>query len=196
MMKKHTFGLLEYPGAARPPSCPLQVMRKYTFGLLAAALLVCGACSNVRQAPVEERQEPDTAVGLPPGPAAQVAPGKPAPDEGDGQWEELPGPDGAAETGMPAQPSENPAVLALLDDTELSIRRGNPEAAAGAVERALRLEPKNPWLWHRLALLKLEQGDLRLAVTLAQKSNSLAAGHPELRRANADLISRARKRRQ
>lgn len=193
-MKKNTFGLLEYSGAGWLPFFPLQVMRKYTFGLLAAAVLVCGACSNVRQAPVEQRQVPDAAAGLPPEPAAQVAPGKPAPDEGDEQWEELPGPGRAAETGIPAQPgriSENTAVLALLDDTDLSISRGNPEAAAGSLERALRLEPKNPWLWHRLAVLKLEQGDLRLAVTLAQKSNSLAAGHPELRRANADLIKRA-----
>lgn len=168
--------------------------KKYLFSLLIAALLVCGACSNVRQAPVEERQAPDTAAGLPPEPAAQAAPGKPARDEGDEQWEELPGPGRTAETGIPAQPgqvSENPAVLALLDDTDLSVSRGNPEAAAGSLERALRLEPKNPWLWHRLAVLKLEQGNRRLAIALAQKSNSLAAGHPELRRANADLIERA-----
>ena len=175
--------------------------KAYSSGLMVAVLLVCGACSNVRQAPVEERQEPvqerqepDRAAGLPPEPAARIAPGKPAPDEGDEQWEALPGPGGAAETGIPAQTermSENPAVLALLDDTDLSISRGNPEAAAGSVERALRLEPKNPWLWHRLALLKLEQGHRRLAIALAQKSNSLAAGRPELRRANADLIERA-----
>ena len=168
--------------------------KKYSFSLLIAALLVCGACSSVRQAPVEERQEPDTAAGLPPEPAAQIAPGEPVRDEGDEQWEELPGPGRAAETGTPAQPgqlSENTAVLALLDDTDLSISRGNPEAAAGSLERALRLEPKNPWLWHRLAVLKLGQGHRRLAVALAQKSNSLAAGYPELRRANADLIKRA-----
>ena len=168
--------------------------KKYSFSLLIAALLVCGACANVRQAPVEERQEPGTATGLPPEPAAQIAPGEPVRDEGDEQWEELPGPGRAAETGIPAQPgqiSENTAVLALLDDTDLSISRGNPEAAAGSLERALRLEPKNPWLWHRLALLKLGQGHRRLAVALAQKSNSLAAGYPELRRANADLIKRA-----
>ncbi|MDE0510526.1 MAG: hypothetical protein OXI88_01905 [Gammaproteobacteria bacterium] len=167
------------------------------LGLLVAVVLVCGACSNVRQAPVEERQEPDTAPGLPPEPAAQIAPGEPAPEEEDEQWEELPGPGRAAETRIPAQPgriSENPAVLALLDDTDLSISRDNPEAAAGSLERALRLEPKNPWLWHRLAVLKLGQGNRRLAIALAQKSNSLAAGRPELRRANADLIERASRR--
>ena len=168
--------------------------KEHSFSLLVAVVLVCGACSNVRQAPVEERQEPDTAAGLPPGPAAQIAPGEPAPDEEDELWEELPGPGRAAETRIPAQPeriSENPAVLALLDDTDLSISRDNPEAAAGSLERALRLEPKNPWLWHRLAVLKLGQGNRRLAIALAQKSNSLAAGRPQLRRANADLIERA-----
>ena len=180
--------------------------KAYSSSLLVAALLVCGACSNVRQAPVEDRGETAAAPGPPavsatepvpvtdPAPVTEPAAGVPAPERDDAQWEELPGsaePAPTAAAARTAQMSDNPAVIALLDDTELSISRGNPEAAAGAVERALRLEPKNPWLWHRLAVLKLGQGDLRLAVALAQKSNSLAAGHPELRRANADLIERA-----
>ena len=177
--------------------------KAYSSSLLVAALLVCGACSNVRQAPVEDRGETAAAPGPPtvsatePVPVTEPVPGVPAPEQDDAQWEELPGSAEPAPTGAAARTahmSDNPAVIALLDDTELSISRGNPEAAAGAVERALRLEPKNPWLWHRLALLKLGQGDLRLAVALAQKSNSLAAGHPELRRANADLIERAGRR--
>lgn len=176
------------------------MMKEY---MLIAALLACGACSNVRQAPVEERQETDPAAQLPADPAADPAAGdqvgEQAGDEDYGQWLELPGPPGSADTSAPAETgrlSDNPAVIALLEDTDLRISQGDPEAAAGSVERALRLEPKNPWLWHRLAVLKLGQGHWRLAIALAQKSNSLSARRPELRRANADLISRARKHQQ
>ena len=176
--------------------------------LLIAALLVCGACSNVRQAPVEDRLETDQATKFPAQPAADPAAaeqvgkragkqaGKQTGDQDNEQWVELPDPSGPADTSEPVESgpvSGNPAVIALMDDTEFNISQGNPEAAAGSLERALRLEPKNPWLWHRLAELKLGQGDWRQAVALAQKSNSLSADHPELRRANADLIKRAEK---
>ena len=100
----------------------------------------------------------------------------------------------AATAAPPGRFSDNPAVIALLDDTDLMISRGDPDAAAVSVERALRLEPKNPWLWHRLAVLKLAQGQWRQAAALAQKSNSLSAGRPALRRANADLIGQAEER--
>ena len=176
----------------------------YSFSLLVALVLICAACSNVRQAPVEERQETDVAAQLPVDPdaqppadaAAQPRPGTPVREQDDSQWEQLPGPEAPADTVAPAPGravSDNPAVLALLDDADLRLRRADPEAAASSLERALRLEPKNPWLWHQLALLKLEQGHSGLAVALAQKSNSLAASHPALRKANAGLIRRAQR---
>ena len=171
-------------------------MRKaYTFSLLTAALVSCGACSNVRQAPVEDRQEARAVPELPADPVTGLPAGEPLREEADARWEKLPGSVEADATAAPAEAerfSGNPAVIALLDDTDLKLSRGNPEAAAASVERALRLEPKNPWLWHRLAVLKLEQGQWRQAVALAQKSNSLSARRPKLRRANADLIKRAR----
>ena len=177
-------------------------MRKeYTFSLLIAAVVICGACSNVRQAPVEDRQAPAAVPGpaAGPGPVTEPAAGKPAREEEDAQWEELPGSMESAPTAAPAEAgrfSDNPAVVALLDDTDLRISQGDLEAAAVSMERALRLEPKNPWLWHRLAVLKLEQGQWRQAVALAQKSNSLSAARPALRRANADLIKRAEQHQQ
>lgn len=171
-------------------------MRKnYTFSLLGAVLLVCGACSNVRLAPVEDRQEANAPVQSPAEPGAAPAAGKPTSADNDAQREALPGPGEATDTAAPPEPlSDNPAVIALLDATDSRVSQGDREAAAGSLEQALRLEPKNPWLWHRLALLKLEQGRWRLAIALAQKSNSLSAGRPALRQANADLLRRARKR--
>ena len=123
-------------------------------------------------------------------------------DDFTGTWTELPEPGeppppGQVETEALAEPgrlSENPAVIALLDDTDLRISQGDAEGAVSSVERALRLEPRNPWLWHRLAVLRLRQGQWRQAIALAEKSNSLSVRHPEIRKANAELIEQAEKR--
>lgn len=170
-----------------------------------ACLLVCSACSNVRQAPVVEWQEPEAVTETAAAEAGNTA-AQPeqaaggglglAEDDAGGAWIELPAPEQTRETGAPRQPerlSDNPAVLALLDETDYRLGEGDAEGAASSVERALRMEPKNPWLWHRLAVLRLQQGHRRQAAALAEKSNSLSIRYPELRRANAGLIERAGK---
>lgn len=180
-------------------------MNHFRMMVLSLALLLPGACASVRQAPVEERQdmdttgqpvvEPDVAPPLEE-PVSDFPAGEPPVEEGQEEWVKLPDPDGTGSGEAPAQgqaTSDNPAVLALLDDTDIHVSEGNTEGAAEAIERALRLEPKNPWLWHRLAALKLEQGQWRQAEALAQKSNSLSAGHPAVRKANAELIAQAKK---
>ena len=166
-----------------------------------ACLLFCSACSTVRHAPVVDRAEAEAeAVVERPGEPDEGLPADPdtGADAG-GTWVALPQPEDMEpegemrETEAPLQPervSDNPAVLALLDETDYRLGEGDAEGAASAVERALRMEPKNPWLWHRLAVLRLQQGHRRQAVALAEKSNSLSIRHPELRKANADLITR------
>ena len=175
---------------------------KYFF---IACLLVCSACSNVRQAPVVDRQEPETVADAAAAEAGNVPAdlpeaagrglGLPEEDAG-GAWVELQQPEQIRETETALQPervSDNPAVLALLDETDDRLGEGDAEGAASSVERALRMEPKNPWLWHRLAVLRLQQGHWRQAAALAEKSNSLSIRYPELRKANAGLIERAGK---
>ena len=41
-----------------------------------------------------------------------------------------------------------------------------------ALERALRIEPRNPSLWHELAGVRLLEGHYEQADSLAQRSNS------------------------
>ena len=170
--------------------------------LIIAGLLFCSACTTVRQAPVVERPEAGAPVEAPDHPGETVVADPHAEDDDRGTWIELPQPEEIGpqvetrETGAPLQPervSDNPAVLALMDDTDYRLGEGDAEGAASSVERALRLEPKNPWLWHRLAVLRLQQGRRRQAAALAEKSNSLSIRHPELRKANAELIKRAGK---
>jgi len=88
--------------------------------------------------------------------------------------------------------STNNATLALLDKAFRQSESGNLEVAAATIERALRIEPRNPRLWHRLALIRFSQGSHKLAANLAAKSNSFAANDANLISKNRALIVRAR----
>lgn len=56
----------------------------------------------------------------------------------------------------------------------------------------MRIEPRNAWLWHELARLRLTQGQYAQAVSLAQKSNSLGVRERALQALNWHLIADAR----
>lgn len=86
----------------------------------------------------------------------------------------------------------SPAVVALLIEAQRYGRIGDAGKAAANLERALRIEPENPWIWHRLAVLRLQQERWAEAITLAQKSNSLAPTHARrIHSGNWELIARA-----
>lgn len=84
----------------------------------------------------------------------------------------------------------NPAVVMLLNRANRDARAGRHDNAAASLERALKIEPSNAWLWHRLAATRLDQGRLGEAASLAARSNSLAAGDDDLQAGNWRLIAR------
>lgn len=93
----------------------------------------------------------------------------------------------------PRQPaSENRAVLALLDGAHSASAAGKREGAEASLERALRIEPRNPWLWLEMAQLRLAQGQYAQAITLARKSISFAAGKHRVQAEDWKLIADAR----
>jgi len=92
----------------------------------------------------------------------------------------------------PAQEKGAPAVVALLDDADRYSASGKKQQAAASLERALRIDPKNPLLWHKLARLRLEEGQWDQALAMAKKSNVLAAGDKKLQSDNWLIIARAR----
>lgn len=87
--------------------------------------------------------------------------------------------------------TDSPAVAELLATARLDMEGGRHESAAATLERALRLEPKDALLWYRLALIRSTQGQWRQVLSLAQKSNSLAAGDLKLQLQNWRLIAMA-----
>lgn len=92
----------------------------------------------------------------------------------------------------PPPPSTNPAVIALLDTASNDATSGRLPTAIASVERALRIEPKNPVLWQKLAKLKLEKGDYQQAENFAARSNSWAGANKALMARNWRIISEAR----
>ena len=86
----------------------------------------------------------------------------------------------------------NEAVLALLENAERELRAGRPEQASVALERALRIEPRNPTVWHYLGLARLDLGDYAQAEVMASRSHSLAPADRTLRAYNARLVATAR----
>ena len=86
----------------------------------------------------------------------------------------------------------NKAVIALVERARLDTGTGKQEAAGSSLERALRIEPRNAWLWNELAQVRLAQGQYAQAISLAQKSNSFAAGDRRLQASNWRVIGNAR----
>lgn len=84
--------------------------------------------------------------------------------------------DGAYAT--PATVTHQPAaVVALLKQAEGQANAGELDAAAASLERAIRIDPRNPLLWYHLATIRLSQENPAQAEQLASKSNSLAPGN-------------------
>ena len=113
-----------------------------------------------------------------------VAPG-PAPAPG----EQAPPPPVAEQ---PPAPRENVAIAGLMESARADAAAGRLPNAAASLERALRIEPRNPRLWQELARVRLQQGDFAQAESLAQRSNSWAPGDAALRAENARIIEQAR----
>ena len=125
----------------------------------------------------------------------------PAPDQVPGPGPEFgpplePGP-GPESVPLPAPPAhtENLAIAGLLIGARTDAAAGRLANAAASLERALRIEPRNPRLWQELARVRLKQGDYAQAESTAARSNSWAGSDSALRAENWRLIAHAREAR-
>jgi len=106
-----------------------------------------------------------------------------------------PGEEAAAAPVIEASPENRAsqgAVVALLDRADHYQRLGDNDSASATLERALRIDPRNAQLWHRLAAVRLQQGKVAQAEQLAFKSNTLSGGDKSLQARNWALVARAR----
>lgn len=93
------------------------------------------------------------------------------------------------------QPAENAAVASLMQSAHADADAGRLASAEANLERALRIDPRNPRLWQQLAGVRLQQGDYPQAESLAARSNSWAGQDNVLRAENWRLIAEARRAR-
>ena len=112
-----------------------------------------------------------------------------------------PGPESKPEAppAVPAPPPpaqrETVAVAGLMETARSEQAAGNMVAAAASLERALRIEPRNPRLWQELARVRLKQGQHVQAENMAARSNSWAGDDRSLRAENWRIIAEARRAR-
>ncbi len=90
----------------------------------------------------------------------------------------------------PLPPQRPAAVQALLDEARAALDRGDLAGATGRLERGLRLSPRDGWLWHELARVRLAEGDTAQARTLIARSQALAGSDALLRERNEALLAR------
>jgi tetratricopeptide (TPR) repeat protein len=151
---------------------PLQLL---TVSLLGLSLAACTNIANYSESERIPAQVEDRSVE-----GKVVVDGQvlPMPNEGSIKVEEL-----------PSQIPVSPVVQGLLVSAAEQRSDGKPSVAANSLERALRIEPRNPILWSRLADIRFAQSNWQQAIQLAAKSNTLAATDRQLRRRNWYLMA-------
>lgn len=170
-------GLSSRDGAARLAAC------------LLATLLFAGCASfPVEDVPPPDARQPEAGTGprlppeLPPRPPETVPMPQPQPQPAP---QPLPVP-------TPAQPpSYHPAGEALVEQARRESDLGNDALAGATLERALRIDGNNPWIWIELGHLRLEAGQRAAAESMARKALSLANRDPIARDAAARLLQQA-----
>jgi tetratricopeptide (TPR) repeat protein len=90
---------------------------------------------------------------------------------------------------------ENVAIAGLVESARADAAAGRLPNAAASLERALRIEPRNPRLWQQLARVRLQQRDYAQAESLAQRSNTWGGTDNRLRAENWSLIAQSRQAR-
>ena len=84
------------------------------------------------------------------------------------------------------------AVTSLVRQARTQRAAGQPQQAQASLERALRIEPRNYFVWSAMAQAYLDQKNYDQAESVAQKSNSLARGNVYAELENWKTIRAAR----
>ena len=113
-------------------------------------------------------------------------------------------PSGAASGGPASAPREEvqpetpsgsaAAVEQLVASSRTSRASGDYAHASADIERAIRIEPRNPYLWLELGEIHLSRNDARQAAATARKAMSIAGQDAAATAAAEDLLLRASQR--
>ena len=155
-------------------------------GAVLAALLLLAGCVPPDFGTPDSTQR--TRVPAPPAPTAGAVI-RPVPPV-------APVPEGTMEPQPPLRtaPPVSSASQALLSQSRGHQAAGDYDLAAASIERALRIEPRQPVLWLELGYIRLKEADYEQAESLGRKALSLSAGDAALTAQAEELIATAKKR--
>ena len=102
------------------------------------------------------------------------------------------GPASEDSAGVQVYSLQNPAVKELTAQAEVAERAGELDQASGYLERALRIEPKDPQLLQHMAEIKLQKEDYQQALNFAVRSYEIGPRVGEICSRNCRTISVAR----
>jgi Tfp pilus assembly protein PilF len=91
----------------------------------------------------------------------------------------------------PPPPASAGATALLLQQSRQQSAAGNYALATSSLERALRINPRDPDLWCELGALKLRQGDSRQAESMGRRGLSVAGGNTAARSRCEALVNDA-----
>lgn len=84
----------------------------------------------------------------------------------------------------------NSASILLLRQGQAERNAGLYQDATSSIERALRIDPNNAYLWIELGEIKNEEGDREQADMMARKALTLAAGDRSIEARANELMGR------
>jgi tetratricopeptide (TPR) repeat protein len=156
---------------------------------LSLIILVSGGCSSLKPTIVDEIK-----TSAPPArPSISQPPSQGQPEVSAPSTKPTVGQSPSPEQPKASERSTKP-VATLLAKAETEFHTGQLDRSAALLERAIRISPKDPHLWQRLAQVRLQQRNAEQAETLAAKSNSLSNGlDSALLRTNWEIIAEARR---
>ncbi len=143
-----------------------RILQLPSLALLGAALLL-GACASQTPAPIEERDAVDQQVRTP---AKEQS------------------------AGVQVYPLKNPAVKELTEQADQAEARGDLDQAAVLLERALRIQPRDPELLQHMAEVQLQRGQYEQALNFATRSHDIGPRVGELCARNWRTMSLAQER--
>ncbi|MEM6640307.1 MAG: tetratricopeptide repeat protein [Pseudomonadota bacterium] len=135
------------------------------LGLALVFLFGGSACTNIT--PYETPSEPGI-VTVP-----ELAPPRDASGTGEPDPADVP-------SAPPVAAKPGPAAAHLVQQAQRLSARRDFAAAAAQLERALRIERDNPWIYLALADVRLAQGDAEQAAALTRRARGLSRGDPEV----------------
>jgi predicted small lipoprotein YifL len=162
-------------------------MKKICFYLMVLALMVLSACAPKRPVSMPQSHLPPESV---PEIGGTVPDQTTVPDDsavGDKGREANP----LLSAVRPVQRPRPAALSRMIKNAENQLKHKQPQRAFSILEQALYIDGQDPLVWHLMARAQFDQGNVVQAVSLAKKSNSLAAAYPDVKEKNAALLRRA-----